>query len=167
VHRYDFRIVDGVPMLIASAISPIYKNNPAFFRLDVDENGVVRDIVPFVYDPYADQWERMPSFNTMYDVKSFTRVPLETIAARIRSDLNTRETWMRAYVAWSRRAASIARNWMPFACAQTEISGGFASCAGTTNQSRKVVVVAIGMLVLLVLLGWWVFRWRKSATTAQ
>lgn len=41
LHRDDYRIVDGVPMLIASSISPVAGNPPAFYTLDVGADGTM------------------------------------------------------------------------------------------------------------------------------
>jgi hypothetical protein len=160
-HRYDFRIVEGVPMLIGSSISPVYDNNPAFFVLDVDADGAVHDVHPFVYDPYLDNWERKPTFDAMYGVTDFSRAALESVAANIQADGADRAAWVEAYPAWSSRPDSISGPWLSFACAQTEMSDGYAACAGTTNRSRKVAIVALGSLALLAILAWLIYRGRE------
>lgn len=48
LHRSDYRIVDGVPMLIASSISPIADNPPTFYTLDVRSNGTLGPATPHV-----------------------------------------------------------------------------------------------------------------------
>jgi hypothetical protein len=150
-HRYDFRIVDGIPMLIASAISPVYRNNPAFFELDVDTDGVLHDVIPYVYDPDTRRWERKPSFDAMYRVPSFTTPMLETIAARIQNDTNVRLTWIAAYDLWSHHVHDITtRNWLPFACAQTQLEDGYAACAGTQTRSRTLELTGIALMLALV-----------------
>lgn len=163
-HRYDFRIVGGVPMLIASSISPIYVNNPAFYELDVDENGNIHDIQPFVYDPYMDDWERKPSFDAMYNVNGFTRNALETISANILDgNGNARDAWIEAYTVWTTDTDHIGATWLTFACAQTELDKGYASCVGTTERSRKITVIAIGSFILLVLLAWVIWHGRRES----
>lgn len=48
LHRNDYRIVDGVPMLVASSISPIAGNNPTFYTLDVHPDGTLSVATPHV-----------------------------------------------------------------------------------------------------------------------
>jgi len=48
LHRDDYRIVEGVPMLIASSISPVSGNRPTFYTLDVRPNGTLGVATPHV-----------------------------------------------------------------------------------------------------------------------
>jgi len=48
LHRNDYRIVDGIPMLVASSISPIAGNPPTFYTLDVRSNGTLGVATPYV-----------------------------------------------------------------------------------------------------------------------
>jgi hypothetical protein len=48
LHRNDYRLVDGVPMLIASSVSPIAGNRPTFYTLDVRPNGTPGVATPHV-----------------------------------------------------------------------------------------------------------------------
>ena len=163
-HHYDFRVVAGVPMLIASSISPIYRNNPAFYVVDVDDDGNVHDVHPYVYHPGADAWEREPSFDTMYGVRRLRATTLTAIAARVRSDPRVREVWAHAYGAWSRREPSIERNWLPYACAQTEMEGGYAACAGTSSRGRTVALIVAALAIAAFTLVWLALRRRATRT---
>jgi hypothetical protein len=149
-HRYDFRIAAGTPMIVASSISPIYRNNPAFFVLDVDADGVLRDVHPYVYDPDTPAWIREPSFGEMYGVHDITASSLAAIAARIRSDRSVRIAWSLAFDAWARYDGGFGGAWLPYACAQTELEGGYAACAGTANRTRVLVVIALGVLLCFI-----------------
>jgi hypothetical protein len=149
-HRYDFRIVAGVPMLVASSISPIYRNNPAFFVLDVDDDGVLRDVHPYIYDAGSDVWITEPSFDAMYGAHRFTADALTAIAAKIRSDAGARAAWRIAFDAWARMDGGMGRAWLLYACAQTEPDGGYAACAGTANRTRVLVLVTVALLIVFV-----------------
>jgi len=48
LHRDDYRIVAGVPMLIASSVSPIAGNPPAFSTIDVRSDGTLGVATPHV-----------------------------------------------------------------------------------------------------------------------
>ncbi len=149
-HRYDFRIVAGVPMLVASSISPIYRNNPAFFVLDVDDDGVLRDVHPYIYDARTDAWIAEPGFDAMYGTHSITADALTAIAAKIRSDAGARAAWRIAFDAWARVDGGMGGAWLPYACAQTEPDGGYAACAGTANRTRVLVLVTVVLLIVFV-----------------
>ncbi|HTV91681.1 MAG TPA: metallophosphoesterase [Verrucomicrobiae bacterium] len=153
-HRYDFRVAGDVPTLIASSLSPVYHNNPAFYVLDVDAAGEVHDIHPFAYNPDTGAWDREPSFDAMYGAHAFTASALLVIAARLQSDAQLRAVWRAAYNAWSAYPSGVGADWRPYACAQTQLDGGYAACAGTARRSRAAVVVALLALALAVLLVW-------------
>ncbi|HEX8807089.1 MAG TPA: hypothetical protein VF741_09070, partial [Candidatus Aquilonibacter sp.] len=146
-HRYDFRIPSGIPMIVGSSISPIYHNNPAFFVLDVDANGVLHDVRPYVYDPDTSAWIATPSFTAMYGAHEITASSLGAIAAKIRSDASVRSVWSLAFAAWSQPDGGFGDAWQPYACAQTELDAGYAACAGTVNRTRILVVIALGVLL--------------------
>jgi hypothetical protein len=148
-HRYDFRLPGGVPMVIASSISPIYRNNPAFFVLDVAGDGTLRDVHPYVYDPGTQDWIAEPSFSSMYGIHGITSGTLTTVADRIRNDAATRAPWQLAYNAWG-TDGRMGSNWMLYACAQTELESGYAACAGTVNRTRVLVLVAVGVLICVI-----------------
>lgn len=155
-HRYDFRIAGGVPMLVASSVSPVYRNNPAFFVLDIDADGGLLDVHPYTYDPTTGAWTAEPSFDAMYGVRGLTPRSLLGIAQAIRNDANVRAAWRRAFDAWARADGGMGNAWLPYACAQTELEGGYAACAGTANRTRVLVVLAgavlLGIAIAAVLL---------------
>jgi len=159
-HHYDFRVAGGVPLLIASSLSPVYSNSPAFYVLDVDERGEVRDVHPFVYDPASNAWERESSFDTMYGTRAFTASALSTVAARLRSDPRLRAVWRAAYNAWSPFRTGVGRDWRPYACAQTQLDGGYAACAGTATRSRAAIIIALALVALTGLLVWTIMNRR-------
>ena len=151
-HRYDFRIAGGVPVLIASSISPIYRNQPAFFELAVAADGSLRDVVPMTYDPWEESWDRAPSFDATYDVNALTASNLERTSQRIGSDEGVRRKWIAAYDVWSYRMGDISDHaWRVFWCAQTELGDGYGACAGTQRRTNSVVALA-ALAVLAVLL---------------
>ena len=159
-HRYDFRIVSGVPMMIGSSISPVYGNNPAFYELDIDAHGDLRDVVPYVFDPYSERWERHPSFDSMYGVAAPDAAALNSIAGRIRTDVATRRTWIAAHDAWAIAGGGGGTWWFPDACAQTELDGGFASCAGVVRVQIRIAATLAGIAAVLVI-AWLTLRGKR------
>ncbi len=166
-HRYDFRLPAGIPMLIGSSISPVYKNNPAFYDVTVDSNGAIRDVVPYVYDIYTRTWTREPSFDAMYGVASFDAANLRRIAERITDDASVREVWKQAYDAWSWRVGDLDNDWVPFACAQTQLGQGFAACAHTSRRTHAVeAALAIAAVVVLGgIVAVFALRRRRASTS--
>lgn len=143
VHRYEFRVAGAVPLLVASSISPVYRNNPAFFELDVDQRGTLRDVIPYTYDLRDGAWNVEPSFDATFGTKSFTVPELEAASARIAKESSARQSWMEAYDVWSWRMGDIAdHRWRVFWCAQTEQDSGYAECAGTESRFAALVAAA-------------------------
>jgi hypothetical protein len=163
-HRYDFRIPSGVPMIVGSSISPVYGNNPAFFNLTVGADGRLDDVVPYVYDFYEESWLQEPGFDTYFGVHAIDAPELAALAQRIRTDDATRARWIQAHDAWAHMRHPPGW-WLINACAQTELSRGFASCARIPIDSSSILPIAIGTIVLLALAGAlggaWLFRLRR------
>jgi hypothetical protein len=154
-HRYDFRIASGVPIFIASSVSPVYNNNPAFFDVTVDERGAIVDIVPYAYHLFDGSYQREPSFRSMYGIKAFNATTLRAIAQRIRTDDATRDIWKSAYDMWSWRVGDLDDDYVPFACAQTELGAGFAACAQTSKRtSAAEAAIALAIALVLAGVGW-------------
>lgn len=156
-HRYDFRIANGVPVLIVSSVSPVYNNNPAFYVLSVDARGRLHDIAPYVYDLRSGTWVAEPHFDAMYGVASFDRRSLEKIAAQIRSTPAVRAIWKRAYDVWSWRVGDLDADWRPFACAQTQLGPGYNRCARTHLRDHRAAILAVllgGAAAIAVALLW-------------
>jgi hypothetical protein len=147
-HRYDFRVVSGVPMIVGSSISPVYGNNPAFFELDVDARGDLHDVVPFVYDPSLNRFVRKPSFDAYFGVRTLSGDALAELARRIRIDDATRDRWIVAHDAWAVLPRPGGEWWLANACAQTELAGGFTRCARVTFGSVRVAVAAAVMVLV-------------------
>jgi hypothetical protein len=140
-HHYDFRVAAGVPMLLASSISPVYGNLPAFYELDVS-GGRLRDVVPYTYDPHGAgvRFTAREPFDAMYGIAAFDAPALQAAAARIRTDEPTRATWLRALAVWGVKQRG---SWLPSACAQTELEGGFSWCAGVAQRQLSIGAVAL------------------------
>ena len=149
-HRSDFRIDGGVPILIAPAISPVYSNNPAFLTVQVDGAGV-RDYQMYADDLLTDTWARVFDFRQAYGVAGFTANNLQSVHARLPGDLDLREQWEGGITGFSREY-TVRSLWRAFWCAQTELRGGYAACAG--DQRRVAILpVALACLVVALVLG--------------
>lgn len=153
VHRYEFRVAGDVPILVGSSISPVYRNNPAFFALDVAPDGTLKDVEPYIFDLQRGEWRGQPSFDSTFGIDAFTASNLRAAAARIENDPATRETWIDAYDVWSWRMGDVSdHRWRVFWCAAIEPDGGYAACAGTQNRFASIVAAA-AIAVLVFVLG--------------
>ncbi len=161
-HRYDFRLPGGVPMLVAASLSPIYHNDPAFFRLDVDADGL-HDIVPFTDDEDMG-WMRQQSFDQMFGTTAFTAPQLDTLSQRIASDPELRDRWIEAYDVWGYRVGDVTNNrWQTFRCAQIAFGDAYARCAGTYVQSvMNLIFAAIAATVVVIAGALLYVTWRRA-----
>jgi sphingomyelin phosphodiesterase acid-like 3 len=148
-HRADFRLVDGVPFLIVSSISPIYDNNPSFLRLQVEADGTLRDYVAYAYDFHGRKWSPEFDFDRAYRARGFTAAALKEAHAQIERDPKVRAVWESAYMSGSPNAVIDESNWRTPWCAQTESGRAFSGCA---HLRRRLLVlpVAAGLLLVIV-----------------
>jgi hypothetical protein len=159
-HRFDFRLDGNVPVLVFGSISPVYRNNPAFFALHVGPDGSIRDIDIYAFDEWSQEWQPPRSFDALWHV---TAVDASTLAV-----LHARRIWDSAssgfpsnwHVAWSLWGSSWRVPW----CAQTYLSGGFAQCAGLVRRTLLPRLIAI--LVVLLAVGVVVLRAKRPSTAA-
>jgi sphingomyelin phosphodiesterase acid-like 3 len=148
-HRMDFRLVSGVPMLIAPAISPIYGNNPAFAVLRVTSAGALRDYLVYAYSPQRKRWAPEFDFDRTYRVRAFDAATLAQAHARIALDPSVRARWSKALVAGGPQEEVNAASWRAVWCAQTLAGRGYAICA---HLRRRLLVlpIAAGLLFVIV-----------------
>ncbi len=165
-HRYDFRVPGGVPMLVAASLSPVYHNEPAFFRLDVDADGL-HDIVPFTDDPDLG-WMAQQSFDQMFGTSAFTTPELEALSHRIAADPELRSRWIRAFDVWGFYIGDVTDNrWQTYRCAQIAFGDAYARCAGTYVQSvTNLIFAAAGAIVLIVAGALIYVTWRRATPSS-
>ena len=153
LHQNDFRLMAGVPLLIAPSISPIYKNSPAFLDLRVANEGTLRDYGMYAYDYDAQSWARVFDFDKTYGVNAFDAASLERAHRRIEDDPQAYEAWSNAQVAGSPHRQTTRDTWRAYWCAQ-ELSGrGYTVCAGDQNRVALLpiaILLVCGLVVLAV-----------------
>lgn len=150
MHRDDFRLFDGVPLLMAPSVSPIYRNNPAFLRLDLASDGTLADYQPFYFDIRSGKWNKERSFDQTYGVQGFTAKNLAAVHDRLGNDAPLRERWSAIFVADSRYRYINGYSWRTYWCAQTQLVGTFAGCAGVKRRTELLPIAAGIAVVLLV-----------------
>ena len=174
-HRFDFRLIDGVPMLVFASISPVYRNNPSFYALEIAGDGSLRDIDVYTYDEWNGQWSAARSFDREWSVNGINRATLERIHERLGADRAMRRRWDIASSGWPSNPAVMwpawGTLWRASWCAQTVMQAGFAQCAGIYRRvtlGRLVVgsfiVGGIALAALLALLG---FRALRASSFAD
>jgi len=137
-------------VLLAPAVSPIYKNNPSFLRLDVASDGTLRDYTGFYYDPDAQTWQAETSFDKAFGVSGFDAAALRSIHERLASDRELRHRWSDLFMSNSRYVEIDATTWRTYWCAQTGLEATFRTCAGV---QRRTLLLPIAGGVAIVILG--------------
>jgi hypothetical protein len=169
LHHFDFRLDGGMPILIFGSLSPVYRNNPAFYALHVGAGGAIADIDTYAYDWWSDDWAGEPrSFDKIWRVPRIDAQTLGGLHARLGSDEALRTQWALGSVAWPSNPVYkwdlwVGRWRIPW-CAQTVFGAGYAQCASIERRVTALrvilVAVAIAIVVAIVLL---VMRRRRHA----
>ena len=163
-HRFDLRLAGGVPVIVFGSISPVERNNPVFYALHLTKNGSIQDIDFYGYDEWSQEWQPRRSFDAKWGVAAVDAASIAHIHARLEVDPEMRKTWgaqSNGYPSNRRIARSAWRSgWRVAWCAQTELAGGFAPCAGIENRARLLpfiiaapfaaVLVVVTVIVVLV-----------------
>lgn len=151
-HRDDFRLLGGVPLLLAPSVSPVYDNNPAFLRLDVGAGGTLRDYQPFFYDEWSESWEHENSFDQAFGVEAFSAASLAAIHASLLTNSDVRARWARRFMTDSGDREIDSSTWRTYWCAQTKVGNAYVACAGLQRRVA-LLPIAAGAAVALVLAG--------------
>jgi predicted phosphodiesterase len=151
-HRNDFRAFGDVPIVLAPSVSPVYDNNPSFLQLDVGNDGVLHDYVPFAYDEYAGAWERLPSFDETFGESGFTAPAIAAVHDKLRNDPDLRALWARWFMAGSGYREISRGTWLTYWCTQTELSAGYVACAGLQRRVELVPIAAAFAIVVVLAL---------------
>lgn len=170
LHRFDFRIYNGTPILIFGALSPVYRNNPAFYTVHVSSSGAIDDIDTYAYDEWSGDWAEGPrSFDKKWNLPRVDAESLEALHARLGTDEALRAQWAFGSVAWPSNPSFrwdqwTSRRWRIPWCAQVVFGAGYAQCAdieARVTALRAVLgLIAVGIVVLAILL---IRRWRRGS----
>lgn len=154
-HRFDVRLFGAAPLIVLGSISPIYRNDPVFYRLRV--GSALEDLAAYAFDEGARSWRGPYDFDRTWHVGRLDAASLAGVHAQLAADPAARDAWSAASVAWSTHVPRNLRVWrgatwrIPW-CAQTFSAQGFARCAGIERRAA-VARAAIVAVVLLALVG--------------
>ena len=149
-HRADFRVAAGVPLLVAPAISPIYSNNPGFAVLRV-AGASLQNYDLYAMDLYSGNWARIFDFHAVYGATAFGSAQLLAAHDAIAAQPDIRSRWVDALAGGAQQAeVDISQDWKAYWCAQTELAGGYAACAGDRRRVTLGRIAVIGVAVLLL-----------------
>lgn len=166
MHRTDFRLSGGVPVLIGASVSPIYDNNPSFMRLFFNGSAGPSDFQTYAYDPDDGTWSENFDFDTAFGAHGFTAANVQRVHDRIAQDDDVRTTWAQAQTAGSDVWRTVRRTWMAYWCAQTETGDKYISCAGDRRRTSALFAAAaiavLAAVAVVVLAAVWYSRrrWR-------
>lgn len=150
VHRNDFRLFGGVPILIAPSVSPIYDNNPAFLRLSVASDGTLDDYTLYADDLRTGAWRPIFAFDQYGVGRHFDARTLTAAHARIGRDASARQAWIGAAADDAVGAEVNGATWRTPWCAQMLEGPSFARCAGLRGRLLVLPVIAALLLIVVV-----------------
>ena len=146
IHMDDFRVSaanpPSLPLRLTPAVSPIFRNNPAFSVMTYNlTTASVSDITTFfiALSSPTPSWSMEYQFDSTYDVSSFGAANLSTIAASIRSGGAARSTFEKNYAA-STPSPIHPSNLSYYSCAQTSFTAASYSncvCGAAPPASQK------------------------------
>lgn len=168
MHRTEIRLSGGLPVLIASSVSPIYENNPSFMRVFFNGQAAPKDFQTYAYDPDDGSWSENFDFDSTFGVHAFDAQTVQRAHDRIAQDDDVRTTWTQAQAAGSDVWRNIRGTWMAYWCAQTETGDKYISCAGDRKRTSALfaaaVLAALAAVAVVVLAAVWYSRrrWRPK-----
>ena len=149
-HRFAYRIAGSsehpVPILLIPALSPIFRNAPAFLTVEVDPSGALR--AAEVHAFLDGRWQDVGGTRSLglSDVRGASLVRLQE---RIADDARVRATFERLYVTGG-DAEIDARNWRAYWCAAANFTpDSYRTCTGAGG----IGLVTGRALALAALLG--------------
>lgn len=163
-HRFDVRVAGRVPIAVLGAVSPIYENNPSFYALHVGRDATLRDIDAYTFDETAQTWSGPRSFDAMWNVGRIDAKTALALHDRLGGDAAARGSWGAMSSGWPAFGSPMSgmwrARWRIAWCAQVELSGGFARCAGIARRvelardgvlaGAAVALVALGLLIAVI-----------------
>jgi hypothetical protein len=163
-HRFDVRVAGDVPIAVLGAVSPIYENNPSFFKLHVGRDATLRDIDAYTFDETAQTWSGPRGFDAMWNVGRIDAKTALALHERLGNDEAARSTWGAMSSGWPAFGSPMSgmwrARWRIAWCAQVELSDGFARCAGIARRvelaragilaGAAVALVALGLLIAVI-----------------
>lgn len=156
-HRFAYRIAGAgserpVPLLLVPALSPIYKNAPAFLTVDVSDSGVVRaaDVHAFL----DGRWQDIGGTRSL-GLDEFSAPQLIRLQERLAADPAVRAVFARLYVAGATPEIN-EHNWRSYWCAAVDFTpddfrrctgaGGFGILTGRAVWLAVLIVLVLGAL---------------------
>jgi sphingomyelin phosphodiesterase acid-like 3 len=156
-HRFAYRIAAAtgeqpIPILLVPAISPIYKNAPAFLTVDVVDSGLVR--TADVHALLGGRWQDIGGTRSL-GLDEFSGPQLIRLQERLAGDPAARAVFARLYVAGATPEIN-ERNWRSYWCAAVEFTpddfrrctgaGGFGILTGRAVWLAVLIALVLGAL---------------------
>jgi 3',5'-cyclic AMP phosphodiesterase CpdA len=133
-HQDEFLLASGRFIHITPSVSPVFGNNPAFEIVDVERNGDVHDYTVWNLPNVTPPWTSEYSFNETYGKSKYDTKALTELAAAIRNDPATRQTYFNLTTSGSaKNTATELAKWQGYACGMsvtTESAFTTCYCAG-------------------------------------
>jgi hypothetical protein len=157
-HRFGFRVLpgegegDGVPLLMVPAVSPIYRTNPAFLRVEVGADGTVGNVTEYARSRGG--WSALGGLDEL-GVTRFRAPALRALTSRLGRDPAARVKFATLYGGGVQLEIT-AGNQRNYWCAITELAAtSYRRCLGAGGFSfltgRGVAALAASLAAVLVL----------------
>ena len=145
-HRFTYRLVDAghahpAPMLLVPAVSPIFRNNPSFLRVDVTAAGTIANARE--YSLVRGNWTAVGDLREL-GLAAFTTPALLDLQARLTRDPALRARFADLYVGGA--APEITEgNWRTYWCAGR--GTGVSAFRGCMEAGGYSIFTARGLIV--------------------
>ncbi|MFZ0363690.1 MAG: metallophosphoesterase [Candidatus Cybelea sp.] len=154
-HRFDFRLAGNVPIVVLGSLSPIFRNNPAFYILHVSSDGSLRDIDAHVFSEPLQRWLPKRSFDATWGITTIDGASLTQIHTRLGLDPAMRRAWGAQANGWPPTNAVSdgawgTRWWRVQWCAQSSLTAHYAECADIQGRIRILVVLTASVIATAI-----------------
>jgi sphingomyelin phosphodiesterase acid-like 3 len=154
-HRFDFRLAGEVPIVVLGSLSPVLRNNPAFYTLRVASDGSLGDIGVHTFDEPLQKWLPGRSFDAVWGTTRIDAASLARLHGRLGADPALRRAWGAQSAGWpdteGTRAGAWGTHWWRVQwCAQTSLGPQYAACAQIQGRVRLLRILLIASVVALI-----------------
>jgi hypothetical protein len=148
-HRTELRTISDVPLLIVPSISPVYRNDPAFFVAQLTPSGDLHDYVADAYSQRDKKWAATYDLDSTFHVTALSGQAVRAIHAREQAG-------------WLPPPASAFAADRFAMCAQTALApDAYGACASVPNRRTVWVLTGAGGIVVLGIAGVVLARRRR------
>lgn len=122
IHMSTYRLAKHTPVMVVPAITPVFSNNPAYYKLLVTKTGRVANYTAYAFSEKKHVWSREYSFNQAYGLTGFTAASLIKLQHKLSVEEKLRARYMRFYNSGSGKGGITPANFRRFWCASLALT---------------------------------------------